>query len=295
MRKRNWKQYNKQLVQRGSLTFLLDPRSLKPKRLKGKIGRPLVFSNEFIQMLLLIKIQYHLPYRALEGFVKWVFQKAYPTTLVPSYSIVCKRVAKMECVLPNINRTRSETVLVDASGLKVLGEGEWKVKIHGKNKRRKWLKLHVALDAYTQEIVAEISTDGSTADCRALEPLLNQIPSPIATVIGDGAYDKAMSRKILKKNRIRDLIPPPKNARYRGKDDERDLALLTIKGLGGDLLARRLWGKLSGYSQRALVETCFSRFKRLFGERMFSKIFDKQRVENTLKCMLLNQMLTFGT
>lgn len=239
-------------------------------------------------MLVMIKIRFKLPYRALEGFAKSILQKK--GVLIPTYSLICKRVSTLKLELPKLHGGASVAVVLDASGVKVYGEGEWKVKIHGRNRPSKWVKIHIAIDAETQEILAECTTESSIADTTMTEYLLNKIPRKISSVLADGAYDKSSSRSAIKRRRAQELIPPPKNARYRRTSSDRDQAIAAIKGLGGDKEARSIWGKLSGYNRRVLVETAYSRFKRLFGDRLFSKSIDKQRIENTVRCMLLNQM-----
>lgn len=291
MRKRNWQQYNKHLVEQGSLSFLIDPkvfRGIQGKRRKKKRGRPKEFSDLIIQMLLMIKIRFRLPYRALEGFAQSLFKERHFS--IPSYSLICKRVKSLKLSMPQLASNRSITVILDASGAKVRGEGEWKVKIHGKGRPRKWVKLHLAVDAETQEIVAQITTESGVADTTMTKDLLGMVRRKIKLVIADGAYDRCSSREAIRQKKAKALIPPPKNALYKFTDSERDTAIATIRGLGGDKEARSIWGKLTGYSRRALVETAFSRLKRLFGERLFSKSFDRQSIENTARCMLLNQM-----
>lgn len=291
MRKRNWSEYSRQLIQRGSLTFLIDPKvlNIKPQNL-GKNGRPLEFSDSFIIMVMMVKINFRLTYRALEGFMKYIAGLHQWQCSIPSYSLVCKRAASIKNSLPSLSRCHSATILVDASGVKVFGEGEWKVKIHGKQKRRKWVKVHIALDPFTQEIVAEATTTSSVKDGKVLKTLLNKVKDPLVSVIADGAYDEKEAREEIRKRGAKALVPPPRNARVHGTDANRDDAVLIIRGLGGDKQAKSLWGKLTGYSIRALVETAFSRMKRLFGERLFSKIPEKQAIENRLRCLILNKM-----
>ena len=293
MRERNWSEYNKKLVQRGSLEFLIDPKvfkKLKTSKRKSKPGRPQKFSDPLMLMLMMIKVHFSLPYRSLEGFSKFIFKNLQKECELPTYTSICKRVSKLKGSLPKLSRRRPETVLLDASGLKVYGEGEWKVKIHGKSKRRKWIKVHIAVDPRTQEIQGVVTTESNVADSTTVPQLLDQIHWGVKQVIADGAYDRQKSRTEIRKRRLTSLIPPPKNARYKGKNDERDLAVLAIQGLGGDADARSLWGKLSGYSIRALVETAFSSIKRLFGDRLFSQITEKQEVENYIRCLIVNKM-----
>ncbi len=292
MRKRNWKEYNKQLIQRGSITFLIDPKFLNSKPKESQIyGRPLEFSNALITMLMMVKIHFRLTYRALEGFMKSLIALNEWACTIPSYSLICKRSAFIKETLPPLGKCLSQVVLVDASGVKVFGEGEWKVKIHGKSKRRKWVKIHIAIDAKTQEIVAESTTSSSIKDGKVIQKLLKEVQGSLDTVIADGAYDDRDAREEIKLRKASALIPPPRNARLHGIDLDRDDAIRIIRGLGGDKAAKSLWGKLTGYSIRALVETAFSRMKRLFGERLFSKIEEKQVVENRLRCHLLNRYL----
>ena len=182
-------------------------------------------------------------------------------------------------------------MILDASGLKVYGEGEWKRKIHGRGRPRKWVKLHIAIDKDIQDILANITTTSNTADITQTKPLLDEIRGKTKIVLADGAYDG--ERKEFEKRGIKGLVPPSRNAKYRKSDNERDRAILEIQGLGGGERARSLWGKLTGYNYRVLAETAFSRMKRLFGERLFSRKFDKQQIENMLRCQLINKINTF--
>jgi len=239
-------------------------------------------------MLMMIKIRYRLPYRGLEGFSKWIFARVQKKLKIPTYSLICKRAQKMK--MPKLSHRRPEIIILDASGVKVAGEGEWKVRIHGKSKRRKWIKIHIAIDAKTQEVVAELTTEGYVADSSVTELLLDQVHGSVKTVMADGGYDRAQSREVIRQKKLKALIPPPRNARHRRKNDDRDRAISEIKGLGGDEDARRLWGKLTGYNRRVLVESAFSQMKGLFGASLFSKRTDSQMVENRLRCVLMNKM-----
>jgi len=277
MRKRNWSEYNKKLVQRGSLTFLIDPKIMKTlgvKAQKKRKGRPLEFSDQLILILLMVKIHYKMPYRMLEGFARFFFEQ-FKKIKVPTYSLTCKRAKGLSTKLPKLSSCRPKTVIVDATGIKIQGEGEWKVKIHGKGRPRKWIKLHVAIDERTQEIVGEISTAATVDDGKAFPKVVRQV----------------RGRPKLREKGGKCLIPPPSNAVCHGVDLERDDAIKMIQAFGGDKVAKSIWGKLSGYSRRALVETTFSRYKKMFGERAFSRTQERIILENRLKCVLLNKMI----
>ena len=177
------------------------------------------------------------------------------------------------------------------AGIKVYGEGEWKVKMHGASKRRRWIKLRIAVDEKTQEIIHLEITNGHEADCKIGPKIITHLPKSVDTVIGDGRYDTKKCRQVIHQTRAKELIPPRKNSRLSPTLVARNNAILEIKGLGGDQLAREIWGKLTGYSRRALAEISFSRLKRLYGERFFSKKMETQKVEGHIKCKMLNQML----
>jgi len=293
MRKRNWREYNKKLVQRGSLTFLIDPKVMKtlaPKAQKKRKGRPLEFSDQLILLLLMIKIHYKMPYRMLEGFTRFFFEQ-FKKMKVPTYSLTCKRANGLSTKLPKLSSCRPKTVIVDATGIKVQGEGEWKVKVHGKGRPRKWIKLHVAIDERTQEIVGEISTEATIDDGKAFPKVIQQVRGRPRAVVGDGAYDDREVRDLIRRKGGKVLIPTPSNAVCHGTDLERDDAIKVIQAFGGDKIAKSIWGKLSGYSRRALVETTFSRYKKVFGERAFSRTQERIVLENRLKCVLLNKMI----
>lgn len=210
---------------------------------------------------------------------------------VPTYSLTCKRAKGLSTKLPKLSSRRPNTVIVDATGIKIQGEGEWKVKIHGKGGARKWIKLHVAIDEKTQEIVSEISTQATVDEGKAFPKIIQQAKGCPRIVIADGAYDDREVRDLIRKNRGKALIPPPSNAVCRGTDLERDEAIGMIRAFGGGKIAKSIWGKLSGYSRRALVETTFSRYKKMFGERAFSRTQERIVLENRLKCVLLNKMI----
>jgi hypothetical protein len=144
MRKRTWQEYNRDLVKRGSLTFFIDKQVLQPpSKTKKRRGRPRLFTHPLIQLLLVLKIQYRMTYRTLEGFAKSMLPLLQQDLVLPTYSLICKRASELEGMLPKLSKRRPQTILLDATGIKVSGEGEWKVKIHGKTKRRKWIKVHI--------------------------------------------------------------------------------------------------------------------------------------------------------
>ena len=293
-KKRDWSKYNKSLVNRGSLTFWIDPKVLKKwksERQKGKLGRPFKYSDTLINLAATVRYTFKLSLRSCEGFLKSILKMLKLPAKVPSYTQICRRMQKLS-LSPHLLQGRSiRHVVLDATGLKVFGEGEWKVKRHGACVRRQWRKLHLAVDEHTQEILfADITSE--------YEPDTKFIPEIISTrkrvkrVMIDGAADDFSLHKLLWENEIDFLTPPPKNARVRKEPwlDFRNRSLLQILGLGGDKTARSLWGKLTGYSKRATVESAIARWKKLYSGHLQSRNFANQRVEVILKSEIMNKM-----
>lgn len=236
----------------------------------------------------MIKIFLKIPYRALQGLARFIQPLIKTLENVPDYTSICKRAKRLE--LPKISNKRPQVVAIDSSGVKICGEGEWKVKVHGKSKRRRWLKVHICVDPKSGEIIAEKTTIHTVHDGEVLDHILSQTPKSVDTILGDGIYDGRRYRERIRKWGARALVPPPKNAKLTYRDPDRDEAVKLIRGFGGDIKARSLWGKLTGYSQRSLVETAFSRMKRMFGASLFSKEIGRQVIENRYRCLLLNKM-----
>ena len=180
-------------------------------------------------------------------------------------------------------------IVVDASGLKIYGEGEWKTHKHGREKRRRWIKVHVAVDPNTGECIAAKITDEKGGDATQLPDLLKGCPGSVKKLYGDGAYDTKKCRKALQERNIEDIIPPRKTGGLSKKKElkNRNKALSEIKGLIGD---SDLWKKLKGYGRRSLVETFFSRLKTILGEKLSSRKYDHQKLESLLKIHVLNIM-----
>ena len=153
----NWKQYNKALINRGSLTFWIDEEAFAEwnQNKQGKRGRPRRFSDLAITTALMVKRVFCMPLRALQGFIDSVFKLANVPLVCPHYTCISRRAKEVEISFKTKTRGAIQHLAIDATGLKVYGEGEWKVKKHGTDgKRRTWRKLHIAVDTSTHEIVA---------------------------------------------------------------------------------------------------------------------------------------------
>jgi hypothetical protein len=299
----NWSVYNRSLIQRGNITFWFSEEAVSKWYSKDHTcakGRPKIFSDEAILCALLIRTVFHLPLRALEGFLHSLVQALGLDLEIPSYTQICRRARKLGKLLKRISHRRPVDIVFDSTGLKVYGEGEWKVRQHGASKRRIWRKLHIALDPNSHDIITMTLTDNGvgSGDGEVGRKMMQSLPRCIRKVFGDGAYDGIEFRRMVHRAGGEAIVPPPRDAVLRHESDpaviRRDNAILEILGLGGDDDARRLWKKLSGYHSRSLGETAMYRIKQLTGSNLRSREWERQKVEASIKCLVVNKMAGLG-
>jgi hypothetical protein len=152
----NWKEYNEGLKQRGSLRLWIQSDLAEQWKYNGdkKRGGQKQYSNVAIELCLIVRKVYHLPLRQTEGFMNSFFEQKGLNLKAPDYTTLSKRSSGLPVQLSAAKKGRITDIVVDSSGLKVYGEGEWKVRKHGASKRRTWMKLHLAADETTQQIQA---------------------------------------------------------------------------------------------------------------------------------------------
>jgi hypothetical protein len=297
----NWSDYNKALIKRGSLNIWIEESSLREWFSfyhTGKAGRPTLFSDNAILLLLILRERFKLTLRSLEGFAKSIFELMHLNIPVPSYSQISRRARNLHKKIKRLSEHNSAHIILDSTGLKVYGEGEWKVRTHGKSKRRVWRKLHIAIDADNQDFVAFELTTHSVGEAKPAVRILNKIPGKLKSVRGDGAYDPNIVRETIYKKGARAIIPPPRHASIKkateGWVKDRDQDIEAIYELGGRDAGRRPWKERVGYFKRSLVETAILRLKKMFGEELKSRLLETQRTEVLCKCLLINKMNELG-
>ena len=297
----NWSQYNKALVKRGSINIWIEESSLEEWYSSfhtARAGRPFVYSDSAILMLLVIRERFNLTLRSLEGFVASIFKFMNLTIPVPSYTQICRRAKTLHKRIKRLSKHNPIDIILDSTGLKIYGEGEWKVRTHGKSKRRIWRKLHLAIDGETQDCVAFELTTHSVGEAKPAARVLNKIPGKLKIVRGDGAYDPSIVRQTAYKKGARMIAPPPRHASIKGATDgwekDRDEDIATIYELGGKEAGRRPWKEKVGYFKRSLIEMAILRIKTMFGEKLKSRLLGTQRTEVLCKCLILNKMNECG-
>jgi hypothetical protein len=292
---RNRAKYNESLVNRGDITFRFSDEILeqwKYDNAEQGQGRPFVFSDPAIETLLTMRELFRLPYRNTEGFGRWVFKVMQLDLAIPDYTSLCKRAAKLGISILLTNKKGKINIVVDSTGLKVFGEGEWKVKKHGWAKHRTRRKLHLAVDPDTQETVANDLTDNAAGDAAEVP---DQTPDKIGRFYGGGAYDKRKVYDELSKRKTAPVIPPRKDAKIKRHGNSRQPPLPRDEAIRGIRKSgRRGWKKRIGYHRRSLSETAMFRMKTWFDARLKNRLLPKQKTESKIRCKILNHFTKLG-
>ncbi len=209
---------------------------------------------------------------------------------IPDFTSLAKRAANLG-VAWDVRQTQGPIdVVVDSTGLKVFGEGQWKVRQHGVGKRRTWRKLHLAVDPATQEIVAELLTENSGPDADQVQPLLNQVAGPVKTFYGDGAYDKWKVYDQLAEREIAPIMAPQHNAKIKRHGNAAAEPLARDEAIRGICRhGRSGWKREIGYHRRSLAETAMYRLKICFGNALKNRKLPAQRTEARLRTKILNK------
>ena len=238
---------------------------------------------------LLLREAYHLSLRSTQGLVSSVLRLMQVRLPAMHYSTLSRRARSLELSLAAPRKIRH--LVIDSTGLKLYGEGEWKVRTHGADRRRTWRKLHLAMDAERWQITSALITDKDELDRHLLPHLLKQTEAQIRAVCADGAYDFQECYHAIKNCEAMPLIPPRRDAVVRGKSpfEHRDENIRTIRKLG-----RKRWKKVSGYHTRSLVECAFFRLKTIFSENLKARLRETQQIEAELRCLALNRMTKLG-
>ena len=259
---RNWPSYNTALKQRGSLSIWFDPEMVWVPPPSGKRGRQQQFSDAAIQTCLTLKVLFGMPLRQTTGFVESLLHLVGLDWAVPNFSTLSRRQKTLNVSLPYRGGNGSLNLLIDSTGIKSEGEGEWNARKHGGPKRRIWRKIHIGIDEETLEVRAVEVTTSTVGDAPLLPELLDQIPEDqtIGSVTADGAYD---TRK------CHDAISA---SRYLG---------------------RTIWKRWSGYHRRSRVESKMHCVKRL-GQSLMARDFDRQVAEIQIRVAVLNRYTALG-
>jgi len=299
-RVRNWAEYNRSLVSRGSITVWIDEEVIanwhpEPPD-KRQRGGQTKYSDQAIECLLMLKAVYGLAYRQTIGFAQSIFDLLEADVEMPDYTLLCKRSSALVVELAPSDSNEPKHIVVDSTGLKIYGEGEWKVRQHGYSKRRTWRKFHLSADEKTQELQAVVVTEADVDDAEAGKKLLAQTPGEIDQVSGDGSYDKRKFYAAATQREVKRITVPPRrdakiwqhgNSKKAPLPRDENLRYIRRKG-------RKTWKRDAGYHRRSLAETVVFRFKTIFGNTLSTRTLSRQVTEVRIKSAALNRMTRLG-
>lgn len=298
---RNWSDYNRALIQRGSINVWIEEEAIEKWHSEfhsGKAGRTQTYSDDAILMLLILREKFKLTLRSLEGFAKSILSIMKIDLKVPCYTQICRRAKTLHKKIKHLSKNISEHLILDSTGLKVYGEGEWKTRTHGKSKRRIWRKLHIVIDMETQDIMQFELTDHGVGEAEPAIRMMDKVKNKVKTVRGDGAYDPNAVREKIFEIGARAIIPPPRHASIKEAESgwvkDRDEDIKSILSFGTRETGRRLWKESVKYYMRSLVETAMYRIKTLFGDKLKSRLLATQRSETLCKLLIINKMNQLG-
>ena len=293
----NWAEYDAALRQRGSLTVWFTEAAIaawkaEPRTTPG--GQP-HYSAVAIMTALALRSIFRLALRQTEGLIGSIIGLLGLDLAVPDHSTLSRRAETLQVIPHPGSGIEPVHSLVDSTGLKLCGPGEWLVEKHGTRTRRSWRKLHIGVDADTGRIMATELTTNDIDDGSRVGPLLDQVAGPIASFTGDGAYDRDdVYDAVAERHPEAAVIVPPRATAVPSETantapTQRDRHLKQIAERG-----RMSWQKNSGYNRRALAEGTISRYKRVIGDALRSRTHHRQVTEAAIAVNVLNRMLEFG-
>ncbi len=293
----HWRDYDAALRNRGSLTVWFSEEALagwraQPRKTPGGQAH---YSSLAIETALTLRAVFKLALRQSEGLIGSIMRLLAIGLPVPDHSTLSRRACGLSVQSRPPSGAGELHLIVDSTGLKLRGAGEWLFEKHGTSKRRSWRKLHIGIDADSDEIVAFDLTEKEIDDASHIGPLLEQLEAAPASFLADGAYDRShvLDAVFAKTPTVRFIVPPCKGAvlgsTARTAPTQRDLDIRSIKQHG-----RMNWQKASGYNRRSKVEAAISRYKRVIGEALRSREDARRVCEVKIAVKVLNRMTELG-
>ncbi len=290
----NWSEYDSALVQRGDITLWISKdavASWKPAP-NGRRGAQRKFSDHAIETALTLRLVFKLPLRQAEGFLRSVLSLMALDLEAPDPTTLSRRSQNLKVDLHRVAVDQPIHLIVDSTGLSIVGEGEWVAAKYGGRGRRGWKKLHIGVDRIGM-IVAEILTNGDANDGRTALDLIDEVKCDITSITADTAYDTLAIYEASAARGVEVVVPPSKSAtrsrQRRSRSSARDRTIMRVKEIG-----RRRWKKESGYHHQARVENTFFRYKTIIGDKLRARHPRSQKAEVIIACNVLNQMTGLG-
>ncbi len=300
----NWPAYEAGLRRRGDLTFWVEEAALagwQAPRRSTPGGQPR-YSELAIELVLTLRLVFHLALRQAEGFARSVLALLGLALPVPDHTTLSRRGRAFAGRQPRVGASTGPVHLVlDSTGLELFGQGEWCAAKHGRLRRR-WLKLHIGVDATTGEIAAHMLTDSEADDAAQTPALLCQCEGTLASVTADGAYDRDPVYQAVAAwqpgSPPEVIIPPRADAVLSTADPDgqspRGRHIRLVEPRGSPDMAERGrigWQRGTGYGKRNQVENAIGRYKHLIGPKLQARSRPNQHGEVALAAQVLNRMI----
>lgn len=290
----NWAAYEAGLRRRGSLTLWVSDAAIAawraaPRRTPGGQAR---YSDSAIDTAVMLRLVFHQPLRQTEGLLGSLLDLMGIDLPVPDHTTISRRAARRTLALSTALPAGPITLVIDSTGLKVYGAGEWHRDKHDVRGRRTWRKLHLAVDAPSNTIVAATLTTTDDGDASQVGPLLDQTTGPIDTVMADGAYDGDPSyQTIAERDAGATVIIPPRATAVPGptaatEPTQRDRHIQSIAEYG-----RLGWQRQTDYGKRSKAETAMARYKRILGDHLHARTLPGQQAEAAIGVTILKRMI----
>ena len=289
----NWPEYERALVRRGDVTLWLSADAMAAWRAvpSGRPGGPRKFSDVSIMTALTLRLIFRLPMRQTEGFLRSLLSVMRVDLDAPDHTTLSRRGQQLDLALGRMPAQGPLHLLVDSTGLSVVGEGEWAAVKHGRSGRRGWKKLHLGVDR-SGVIRAQTVTESTVDDATTGSNLVKHVAGEVASVTADAAYDTIALYTAAGTRGATVVVPPAKTAsvsRRGPRSGGRDRTIKRVKELG-----RRRWKKESGYHQQARAENAFFRYKSIIGSGLKARTSGGRQTEARLACNILNRMTELG-
>ena len=285
-----WSEYDRALVQRGEITLWMSEDAIedwKPAASGGRGGQR-KFSDHAIETALMLRLVFKLPLRQAEGFLRSILSLVDIDLEAPDHTTLSRRSQGLNVQLDRVAGDNPIHLIVDSTGLSIVGEGEWAAAKYGGRGRRGWKKLHLGVDR-AGVIVAQTLTHGSADDARVGVDLIDGIEDDMASFTADAAYDTIAIYDAAEARNAKVIVPPRRTATRSRRPSSRDRAVGRVKKVG-----RRQWRKESGYHHQARVENTFFRYKSIIGDRLRARRPKSQEAEALIACNILNRMTELG-
>ena len=290
----NWPDYDAALVRRGAVTVWFTDEAIAAWHAPatGRRGGQPIYSTLAIETALTIRLVFHQPLRQTEGLLRSIADVLGVDIAIPDHTTLSRRGVGLKVLPRDVHRAEPLHFVVDSTGLKIYGEGEWLDAKRGSRSRLRWRKLHIGINAETLDVeVAELTPD-DVGDVSAVPDLLKQIDSSVASLIADGAYDvEAVYDAVAERHPGAAVIIPPRATTVANEAaTSRRERRITMMAQHGRIGSQRR----SGYNRMSLIETAIYRYKTIIGRRLCARSLPNQRTEAKVGCNALDRMTGLG-